>query len=69
MNESNFIFNWLEDLKFEINELSFGRNDIRTDFYGLVYDIAYTYYKGFLMLNISDFICDGKFVFKDYLYR
>ncbi len=54
MRNSDYILNWTEDLKKEIALLPFDKEDIRTEFFNFIYDIAYTYYIGNLTLALSD---------------
>lgn len=68
MKESNFILQWTEDIKTEINGLPFDSDDIRKDYFGLLYDIAYSYYRGYILLDFADFINKGKILFDQSIY-
>ena len=63
MQNSDFILDWTENLKKEIAELPFNEDDIRKDFFGLLYDACDNYYKGYLLLEFSTFINEGKISF------
>lgn len=63
MNDLDFILNWTEELKQEIQTFEFERNDLRTSFLLLTYDISYCYYRGYMILTLADFINDEKIVF------
>lgn len=65
MEEIEFILKWTEDLKAEISTLQFEKDDIRNDFFGLIYSTAYQYYKGYISYNLSLFIRQGKIAFND----
>lgn len=54
MKNSNFIIEWVERLKSEMNDLPFIEDDIRKDFYGLINDVAYCYYRPYLLYEISN---------------
>lgn len=68
MKDADFILNWTEDLKAEIGTLAFKENDIRKDYFGLTYDVAYCYYRGFILLEFSDFINKGYIAFNKEIY-
>jgi hypothetical protein len=53
MKNSDFIIEWVENLKSEMNRLPFIEDDIRKDFYGLINDIAYCYYRPYLLYEVS----------------
>lgn len=53
MKYSDFIIDWVEKLKVEINESKFQNDDIRKDFFVLLNDVAYSYYRPFLLIEIS----------------
>ncbi len=53
MKNSDFIIEWVEKLKSEMDGLPFIEDDIRKDFYGLINDAAYCYYRPYLLYEIS----------------
>ncbi|CAM3788347.1 hypothetical protein FLGE108171_15065 [Flavobacterium gelidilacus] len=53
MKNSDFIIEWVDKLKFEMDCLTFMEDDIRKDFYGLINDVAYCYYRPWLLYEIS----------------
>lgn len=69
MNYSDFILKWTEDLKAEIETLAFNKNDIRIDYFSLTYDVAYCYYRGFILLEFSEFINKGQIGFSKEIYN
>jgi hypothetical protein len=69
MKDADFILNWTEDLKAEIKSLAFAHDDIRKNYFELTYDVAYCYYRGFILLDFSDFINNGYIVFKKEIYE
>jgi hypothetical protein len=56
MRNSDFIIDWINNLKKDINESNFKDDDIRKDFLGLLNDIAYCYYRPYLLIEISTLI-------------
>ncbi len=64
MNDSDFILKWTEDLKQEIDVISYQEDDIRKDYFGLTYDVAYCFYRGFILMDISKYIDSGQVLFK-----
>jgi hypothetical protein len=69
MNESDFILKWTDDLKTEIKSLTFQDDDIRKDYFDLTYDVAYCYYRGFILFKFSDFINKGQIAFNKEVYN
>ena len=69
MNDADFILKWTEDLKAEIKTLTFQEDDIRKDYFNLTYDVAYCYYRGFILLKFSDFINKGQIAFNKEIYN
>lgn len=65
MNETDFILKWTEDLKSEISTLNFQENDMRKDFFGLLHDVSFCYYLGYISYNISKFINQGQVEIKE----
>lgn len=62
MDNADFLLQWNEKLKTEINKLPFLENDIRKDFLALLYDIKSCYYKEYLLLPIAQLINKGAVV-------
>jgi hypothetical protein len=54
MKSSDFIIEWVEKLKSEMENVPYRVDDIRKDFYGLISDIAYCYYRPYLLFEISE---------------
>lgn len=65
MEDLDFILDWTEKLKISIEELPFGRDDIRIDFLGMLYDAAYNYYRGYIGYKMSGLIKNGDILFKE----
>ncbi|WP_425628800.1 hypothetical protein [Cellulophaga lytica] len=63
MKNSDFIIKWVDKLKTEMNELPFVEDDIRMDFFGMINDIAYCYYRPYLLYEISNLTNDNKLDF------
>ena len=63
MKNSDFIIEWVEKLKSEIDNLPFVEDDIRMDFFGLINDTAYCYYRSYLLYEISELTNNGKLDF------
>lgn len=63
--EADFLLEWTESLKVEINELPFKENDIRKDFFGLLYDIGYSFYRCYLLLDFAHFINQKQIAFHE----
>ncbi|MBL0049287.1 MAG: hypothetical protein IPP32_14470 [Bacteroidetes bacterium] len=59
MENSDFILKWTEDLKAERNLLTFKEDDLRSDYFGLTYDVALNFYKGLILYDFSHFINKG----------
>lgn len=53
MQNSDFIIKWVESLKQDLNNAPYVEDDIRKDFFGMVIDSAYVYYRNFLLIEIS----------------
>lgn len=53
MKNSDFIIEWVKDLKQEMQQLQFKEDDVRLDFFGLINDSAYCYYRSYLLFEIS----------------
>lgn len=69
MKDSNFIFNWTERLKSEISLMPFSEDDIRKDFISLIYDVSYAFYRGFILLKISELINKHQIAFDTKVYN
>jgi len=67
MEDVDFLLNWTEDLKKEIKDLKFERDDIRKDFFKLFYDSTYSYYLGYVSYALSSSIIKGNVAFKENL--
>ncbi len=63
MADVDQMLKWSEDLKSEIAELPFKEDDIRKDFFGLLYDIGLTYYRGYMLFDVMYFISEGQITF------
>ena len=62
-SDADFILKWTEDLKNEVEALDFDVDDIRKEFFGLIYDYAYCYYRDFQSIIVSDFLNKGQIKF------
>ncbi|MCE3279686.1 MAG: hypothetical protein K0S44_1877 [Bacteroidetes bacterium] len=67
MENADKMLKWSEELKAEMKDLPFDKDDIRFDFFGLLYDIGYSYYLGHMLLDITYFIQNGKVMFNESL--
>jgi hypothetical protein len=67
METANLILKWTEDLKVFRAGVPFDEDDIRRDFYGFMYDISYNFYKGNLMVDLSDIFNKQKLIPDDTL--
>ncbi|MDB5091195.1 MAG: hypothetical protein JWR09_5189 [Mucilaginibacter sp.] len=67
MQDADLLLEWTDKLKAEIGDLPFNKDDIRLDFFGMVYDAAYNYYRGFIGFKLSQFIKDGQIAFGNQL--
>ncbi|HNP69014.1 MAG TPA: hypothetical protein PKH16_13995 [Aequorivita sp.] len=65
MKNSDFIIEWVEKLKSEMDEIPFIEDDIRMDFYGLINDVAYCYYRPYLLYEISELTNNHQLDFRD----
>lgn len=54
LKNSDFIIEWTEKLKSEMEKIPYIEDDIRKDFYGLINDTAYCYYRPYLLFEISE---------------
>lgn len=63
--EVDKMLKWLDDLKIEVQNLPYDENDIRSTFFYLLFDIGYSYYKGYMLFDIMEFIGDGKVTFDE----
>jgi hypothetical protein len=63
MEDADLLLKWTDTLKSEINALSFQEDDIRVDFFGMIYDAAYNYYRGYISYKLSESIKDGQVAF------
>lgn len=63
MEETDMMLKWCDDLKEEIGKLPFHEDDIRVGFFGSLHDVGYSYYRGFVLFDLSDCINDGKVMF------
>tara|TARA_R110002020_G_scaffold433490_1_gene643568 strand:- start:304 stop:1119 length:816 start_codon:yes stop_codon:yes gene_type:complete len=66
LKNSDFILDWTDKLKSEMNEIPFVEDDIRKDFFGMLTDTAYCYYRSYLLYEISDLINSGKLDFGEF---
>ena len=65
MKETDYILKWTEDLKAEVANLPFDKDDIRKGFFELLYDVAYQFYQGHILLDVSKHINNGKIAFDE----
>ncbi|TWJ03338.1 hypothetical protein JN11_00876 [Mucilaginibacter frigoritolerans] len=67
MEDVDTLLKWTDDLKKEISQLSFQENDIRRDFYGLLFDVTYNSYISFAGQKLFESIKDGDVILSDKL--
>jgi hypothetical protein len=65
MKESDYLYNVTEALKQECFKLIYPKDDIRRDFYGLIYDIEYHAYTNYISYELSGLIRQGKVLFSE----
>lgn len=63
LENSDFIVNWVEALQTEMDEIPFVEDDIRMDFFGMLKDTAYCYYRSYLLYEVSELINNGQLDF------
>lgn len=60
MKNSDFIIDWVENHRSIVKQFAFVENDVRLDFFGLINDIAYCYYRNYLLFEISTLMSQKK---------
>lgn len=63
MRNIDFISQWLNNLKAEIETLPFQENDVRKDFFGMLFSCVNVFYLGYMQFDFSDFIKNGIITF------
>lgn len=60
MKSSDFISDWIKNLRLEAGSLTLQEDDVRLSFFALINDIAHCYYRNYLLVEISTLINQKK---------
>ena len=63
MKNSDFIIEWVEKLRNDSKNFDYNDDDVRINFFWFINDIAYCYYRNYLLIEVSTLIYEKKIDF------